>query len=153
MGEKLPVATSMDTYTIREPLGVVAGIAPFNFPAMIPLWMFPPAIACGNTVLLKPSEKDPGATMILTKLAEEAGVPKGVLNIVHGGVDTVNFLCDAPPIKVRIEFLEIVIILVGYFFCWIRSSWKVYLQPRFTKWKTSSSKFRRKESWSHHGRC
>ena len=68
MGEKLPVATSMDTYTIREPLGVVAGIAPFNFPAMIPLWMFPPAIACGNTVLLKPSERDPGATMILAKL-------------------------------------------------------------------------------------
>ena len=102
MGEKLPVATSMDTYTIREPLGVVAGIAPFNFPAMIPLWMFPPAIACGNTMLLKPSEKDPGATMILTKLAEEAGVPKGVLNIVHGGVDTVNFLCDAPAVKVQL---------------------------------------------------
>jgi malonate-semialdehyde dehydrogenase (acetylating)/methylmalonate-semialdehyde dehydrogenase len=99
MGEKLPVSSGMDTYTYREPLGVTAGIAPFNFPAMIPLWMFPPAIACGNTMLLKPSERDPGATMMLAKLAEEAGVPKGVLNIVHGGVDTVNFLCDDPHVK------------------------------------------------------
>jgi malonate-semialdehyde dehydrogenase (acetylating)/methylmalonate-semialdehyde dehydrogenase len=72
---------------------------PFNFPAMIPLWVFPLAIACGNTVVLKPSEKDPGASMILAKLAKEAGVPNGVLNIVHGGVDTVNFICDAPEIK------------------------------------------------------
>ena len=99
MGEKLVVSHGMDTWSIREPLGVVAGIAPFNFPAMIPLWMFPLAIACGNTCLLKPSERDPGATMILTRLAEEAGVPKGVLNIVHGGVDTVNFLCDDPNVK------------------------------------------------------
>jgi len=99
LGEKLPVSQSMDTWNIREPLGVTAGIAPFNFPAMIPLWMFPLSIACGNTMLLKPSERDPGATMILTKLAEEAGVPKGVLNIVQGGVDTVNFLCDAPSVK------------------------------------------------------
>lgn len=99
LGEKLGVAKDMDTYTIREPLGVVAGITPFNFPAMIPLWMFPLAIACGNTCLLKPSERDPGATMILAKLAEEAGVPKGVLNVVHGGVDTVNFLCDDANVK------------------------------------------------------
>ncbi|KAI8913387.1 Aldehyde/histidinol dehydrogenase [Gorgonomyces haynaldii] len=99
MGDKLAVAADMDTYTIREPLGVVAGIAPFNFPAMIPLWIFPLAIACGNSVVLKPSEKDPGATMILAQLAEEAGVPKGVLNIVHGGVPTVNFMCDNPHIK------------------------------------------------------
>jgi malonate-semialdehyde dehydrogenase (acetylating)/methylmalonate-semialdehyde dehydrogenase len=99
MGEKLPVSAGMDTYTYREPLGVVGGIAPFNFPAMIPLWMFPPAISCGNTILLKPSERDPGCTMMLAKLAEEAGVPKGVLNIIHGGVDTVNFICDDPNIK------------------------------------------------------
>lgn len=99
MGEKLAVSAGMDTYTVREPLGVTAGIAPFNFPAMIPLWMFPVATACGNTMLLKPSERDPGCTMLLTKLAEEAGLPKGVLNIVHGGVDTVNFLCDDPAIK------------------------------------------------------
>lgn len=99
MGEKLSVSTDMDTYNIREPLGVVAGIAPFNFPAMIPLWMFPLAAACGNTVILKPSERDPGCTMLLTKLAEEAGLPKGVLNVVHGGVPTVNFMCDDAHIK------------------------------------------------------
>ncbi|EGF83884.1 hypothetical protein BATDEDRAFT_8649 [Batrachochytrium dendrobatidis JAM81] len=99
LGEKLGVARDMDTYTIREPLGVVAGITPFNFPAMIPLWIYPLAIACGNTCILKPSEKDPGATMMLAKLAEEAGVPKGVLNVVQGGVDTVNFICDEPVIK------------------------------------------------------
>ncbi|KAJ3215936.1 Methylmalonate-semialdehyde dehydrogenase [acylating] mitochondrial [Dinochytrium kinnereticum] len=99
MGEILPVSTDMDTYTIRQPLGVVAGICPFNFPAMIPLWMFPLAIATGNSCIIKPSERDPGAMMILTKLAEEAGVPKGVLNVVHGGVDTVNFICDDANIK------------------------------------------------------
>ncbi|KAI8836358.1 Aldehyde/histidinol dehydrogenase [Chytridium lagenaria] len=99
MGETLPVATDMDTYTIRQPLGVVAGICPFNFPAMIPLWMFPLAIATGNTSIIKPSERDPGAMMLLTKLAHEAGVPKGVLNVIHGGVDTVNFICDDPNIK------------------------------------------------------
>ncbi|KAJ1546059.1 Methylmalonate-semialdehyde dehydrogenase [acylating] mitochondrial [Cladochytrium tenue] len=99
MGESLPVSADMDTYTIRQPLGVVAGIAPFNFPAMIPLWMFPLAIACGNTVVMKPSERDPGAMMILARLAEEAGVPKGVLNVVHGAVPTVNFICDDPHVK------------------------------------------------------
>ncbi|KAI9101093.1 Aldehyde/histidinol dehydrogenase [Phlyctochytrium arcticum] len=99
MGEKLAVARDMDTFTIREPLGVVGGICPFNFPAMIPLWMFPLAIATGNTCLIKPSERDPGAMMLLAKLAEEAGVPKGVLNVVHGGADTVNFICDDPAIK------------------------------------------------------
>ncbi|KAJ3047593.1 Methylmalonate-semialdehyde dehydrogenase [acylating] mitochondrial [Rhizophlyctis rosea] len=99
MGETLPVTTDMDTFTIREPLGVVAGITPFNFPAMIPLWIFPLAIACGNTCVLKPSERDPGAAMILAKLAEEAGVPKGVMNVVHGSADTVNFICDEPAIK------------------------------------------------------
>lgn len=66
---------------------------------MIPLWMFPMAIACGNTSIIKPSERDPTATMMLAKLAQQAGVPKGVLNVVHGGVDTVNFLCDDPHIK------------------------------------------------------
>lgn len=91
MGDKLQVATDMDTYTIREPLGVVGGIMPNNFPAMIPLWMFPLAIACGNTIVVKPSEKDPGAMMILAKLAAEAGVPKGVLNVVHGAVVRARF--------------------------------------------------------------
>ncbi|CAG8736865.1 12726_t:CDS:10, partial [Acaulospora morrowiae] len=99
MGEKLAVSTDMDTYTIREPLGVTAGICPFNFPAMIPLWMFPLSIAAGNTMIIKPSEKDPGAAMILARLANEAGIPPGVLNIVHGSVDTVNFICDNEHIK------------------------------------------------------
>ncbi|KAJ3201246.1 Methylmalonate-semialdehyde dehydrogenase [acylating] mitochondrial [Entophlyctis luteolus] len=99
MGESLPVSKDMDTYSIRQPLGVVGGIMPFNFPAMIPLWVFPLAIACGNTCVIKPSEKDPGAMMILARLASEAGVPKGVLNVVHGGTDTVNFLCDSPDIR------------------------------------------------------
>ncbi|CAO3677042.1 unnamed protein product [Rhizopus stolonifer] len=99
MGEKMTVAKDMETYTYREPLGVVAGICPFNFPAMIPLWMFPLAIATGNSIIMKPSERDPGATMMLAHLAAEAGVPDGVLNIVHGSVDCVNYICDEPKIK------------------------------------------------------
>jgi malonate-semialdehyde dehydrogenase (acetylating)/methylmalonate-semialdehyde dehydrogenase len=93
------VATGVDTYTILQPLGVCAGITPFNFPAMIPLWMFPMAISCGNTFVLKPSEQDPLSTMMLIDLAHEAGIPPGVLNVVHGTEDVVNGLCDHPDIK------------------------------------------------------
>lgn len=93
------VAGGVDTYTVQQPLGVCAGITPFNFPAMIPLWMFPMAIACGNTFVLKPSEQDPMVTMRLVELALEAGVPPGVLNVVHGAEDVVNALCDHPDIK------------------------------------------------------
>ncbi|MFV3368831.1 CoA-acylating methylmalonate-semialdehyde dehydrogenase [Pseudomonas sp. NY15435] len=93
------VANGVDTYTLLQPIGVCAGITPFNFPAMIPLWMFPMAIACGNTFVLKPSEQDPLVTMRLVELALEAGIPKGVLNVIHGGVDAVNLLCDHPDIK------------------------------------------------------
>ena len=93
------VAGGVDTYTVMQPLGVCAGITPFNFPAMIPLWMFPMAIACGNTFVLKPSEQDPMVTMRLVELALEAGIPAGVLNVVHGGEDVVNALCDHPDIK------------------------------------------------------
>jgi len=93
------VATGVDTYTLLQPLGVCAGITPFNFPAMIPLWMFPMAIATGNTFVLKPSEQDPMVTMRLVELALEAGIPKGVLNVVHGGADVVNAICDHPDIK------------------------------------------------------
>ncbi|KAI8987832.1 methylmalonate-semialdehyde dehydrogenase [Mycotypha africana] len=99
MGEKLTVAKDMETYMYREPLGVVAGICPFNFPAMIPLWMFPLAIAAGNSIIMKPSERDPGAMMMLAKIAAEAGIPDGVLNVVHGSVDCVNYICDEPQIK------------------------------------------------------
>ena len=93
------VAGGVDTYTLLQPLGVCAGITPFNFPAMIPLWMFPMAIATGNTFVLKPSEQDPMVTMRLVELAIEAGIPAGVLNVIHGGVEAVNLLCDHPDIK------------------------------------------------------
>ncbi len=100
MGEHLEgVATDMDTYSVRQPLGVVAGICPFNFPAMIPLWMFPLMVVTGNTAIIKPSERDPGAMMMIAALAVEAGLPAGVLNVVHGGKESVDFLCDAPPIR------------------------------------------------------
>ena len=92
-------ARGVDVHSAREPLGVVAGITPFNFPAMIPLWMFPMAIATGNTFILKPSEQDPMVTMRLVELALEAGIPKGVLNVVHGGEEVVNAICDHPDIK------------------------------------------------------
>jgi len=93
------VAGGVDTYTLRQPIGVCAGITPFNFPAMIPLWMFPMAIACGNTFVLKPSEQDPLSTMLLVELAVEAGVPAGVLNVIHGGKDVVDGLCTHKDIK------------------------------------------------------
>ncbi|WP_042424509.1 CoA-acylating methylmalonate-semialdehyde dehydrogenase [Comamonas granuli] len=93
------VANGVDTYTLLQPLGVCAGITPFNFPAMIPLWMFPMAIATGNTFVLKPSEQDPMVTMRLCELALEAGIPPGVLNVIHGGEAAVNAICDHPDIK------------------------------------------------------
>jgi len=93
------VAGSIDTYTLRQPLGVCAGITPFNFPAMIPLWMFPMAIVSGNTFVLKPSEQDPLSTTELVKLAIEAGVPPGVLNVVQGGREVVDAICTHKDIK------------------------------------------------------
>merc|ERR1719231_2128973 len=100
MGETVPgVATSTDVTSYREPLGVCAGIAPFNFPAMVPLWMFPMALATGNTYVMKPSERVPLTTIRLAELLQEAGVPDGVMNIIHGQHDAVNFICDAPEIK------------------------------------------------------
>ncbi|HEX2172899.1 MAG TPA: CoA-acylating methylmalonate-semialdehyde dehydrogenase [Dehalococcoidia bacterium] len=92
------VARDVDTETRRYPLGVVAGITPFNFPAMIPLWMMPIAVAAGNAFILKPSEQTPLTPMHLLDLFLEAGVPEGVVNIVHGGADTVNAICDHPGI-------------------------------------------------------
>jgi malonate-semialdehyde dehydrogenase (acetylating)/methylmalonate-semialdehyde dehydrogenase len=92
------VAGGVDTYTVRQPIGVCAGITPFNFPAMIPLWMFPMAVVCGNTFVLKPSEQDPMTPMLLADLALQAGVPPGVLNIVHGGKRAVDALCTHPDI-------------------------------------------------------
>jgi malonate-semialdehyde dehydrogenase (acetylating) / methylmalonate-semialdehyde dehydrogenase len=92
-------STGIDVYSIRQPLGVVAGITPFNFPAMVPLWMLTNAIACGNTFVLKPSEKDPGASLLLAELLRDAGVPDGVFNVVHGDKVAVDAILDHPDIK------------------------------------------------------
>ncbi len=92
------VSTGVDTYTIRQPLGVVAGITPFNFPAMVPMWMYPIAIACGNTFVLKPSEKDPSGSMLAAELLAEAGLPDGVFNVVHGDKEAVDALLEHPQV-------------------------------------------------------
>jgi malonate-semialdehyde dehydrogenase (acetylating)/methylmalonate-semialdehyde dehydrogenase len=102
------VSTGIDVYSIRQPLGVVAGITPFNFPAMVPMWMWAPAIACGNTFVLKPSEKDPSASVFTAELLKEAGLPDGVFNVIHGdkvavdsilehrGISAVSFVGSTP---------------------------------------------------------
>ena len=90
------VATGVDAYSIRQPVGVVAGITPFNFPAMVPMWMFPIALACGNTFVLKPSEKDPSASLLLAELLAEAGLPDGAFNVVHGGKEAVDAVLTHP---------------------------------------------------------
>jgi len=100
MGETVEnVATDIDSYSLIQPLGVCCGITPFNFPAMIPLWMFPLAIAAGNTFVLKPSEQVPLTAMRLVELFEQAGAPRGVLQVVHGGKEQVDFLLANPVIK------------------------------------------------------
>ncbi|RUT30419.1 CoA-acylating methylmalonate-semialdehyde dehydrogenase [Arsenicitalea aurantiaca] len=93
------VGPAIDSHSDRQPLGVVAGITPFNFPAMVPMWMYPLAIACGNTFVLKPSERDPSAPMLAWKLFMEAGLPEGVFNIVHGDKEAVDAILDHPDIK------------------------------------------------------
>src|SRR5687768_8329687 len=89
----------IDVYSMRQPLGVVAGITPFNFPAMIPMWKMAPAIACGNSFILKPSERDPGVPMRLAELMVEAGLPPGILNVVNGDKEVVDAILDDPDIK------------------------------------------------------
>jgi malonate-semialdehyde dehydrogenase (acetylating) / methylmalonate-semialdehyde dehydrogenase len=91
-------STGIDVYSIRQPLGVVAGITPFNFPAMVPMWMWAPALACGNTFVLKPSEKDPSASLYVAELLKEAGVPDGVFNVVHGDKIAVDAILEHPDI-------------------------------------------------------
>src|SRR5688572_6543346 len=93
------VGTGVDTHSLREPLGVCAGITPFNFPAMVPLWMYPVAIACGNTFILKPSEKVPSTAMRLAELFKEAGLPDGVLNVVHGDKQAVDAILAHADIR------------------------------------------------------
>jgi malonate-semialdehyde dehydrogenase (acetylating)/methylmalonate-semialdehyde dehydrogenase len=92
------VSRGVDTFTLRQPLGVVAGITPFNFPAMVPMWMYPIAIACGNTFVLKPSEKDPSASMYAAELFAQAGLPDGVLNVVHGDKVAVDRILEHPDV-------------------------------------------------------
>src|SRR5213075_2873537 len=92
------VSTGIDNWTLRQPLGVVAGITPFNFPCMVPCWMFPLAIACGNTFILKPSERDPLASLLLGDLLKQAGVPDGVFNVVQGDKEAVDAILTDPGI-------------------------------------------------------
>jgi malonate-semialdehyde dehydrogenase (acetylating)/methylmalonate-semialdehyde dehydrogenase len=93
------VSTGVDVHSVRQPLGVVAIISPFNFPAMVPMWFFPLAIACGNTVVLKPSEKDPSASLLLAQLWKDAGLPDGVFNVVQGDAVAVNRLLEHPDVR------------------------------------------------------
>ena len=93
------VGRDVDSWSEMAPLGVVAGITPFNFPAMVPMWMFPVAIACGNTFILKPSERDPSAPNLLARLLTEAGLPEGVFNVVHGDKEAVDTLLDDPRVQ------------------------------------------------------
>ncbi|NBE84848.1 CoA-acylating methylmalonate-semialdehyde dehydrogenase [Micromonospora rubida] len=93
------VSTEVDSYSLRQPLGVVAVISPFNFPVMVPLWFVPVAVACGNAVVLKPSEKDPGAALLLAEWFAEAGLPDGVLNVVNGDAEAVDALLDHPDVR------------------------------------------------------
>jgi malonate-semialdehyde dehydrogenase (acetylating)/methylmalonate-semialdehyde dehydrogenase len=92
------VGRDVDSYSLRQPLGVVAGVTPFNFPAMVPLWMLPIALVCGNSFVLKPSERDPSASLLLAELLAEAGLPEGVLNVVHGDKEAVDALLDHPQV-------------------------------------------------------
>jgi malonate-semialdehyde dehydrogenase (acetylating)/methylmalonate-semialdehyde dehydrogenase len=93
------VGTNVDSHSLRQPLGVVAGITPFNFPVMVPMWMFPVAIACGNTFILKPSERDPSASLLLADLFKRAGLPDGVFNVMHGDKEAVDGLLTHPDIQ------------------------------------------------------
>ena len=95
---QLEVSTGIDVHTVLEPLGVVAGITPFNFPVMVPLWMMANAIACGNAFVLKPSEKDPSASLLLAELVQQAGFPDGVVNVVQGDREAVDALLAHPDV-------------------------------------------------------
>ena len=93
------VGTNVDSHSLRQPLGVVAGITPFNFPCMVPMWMFPVALACGNAFILKPSERDPSAPLFIAELLTQAGVPAGIFNVVNGDKEAVDALLTHPDVK------------------------------------------------------
>src|SRR6185503_8862785 len=98
------VGSRVDSHSVRQPLGVVAGITPFNFPAMVPMWMFPVALACGNTFILKPSERDPSASLLLAQWLTEAGLPDGVFNVIQGGKEAVDAILADPDV-VAVSFV------------------------------------------------
>src|SRR5690606_28965889 len=93
------VGTRVDSYSLRQPLGIVAGITPFNFPAMVPVWMFPVALACGNCFVLRPAERDPSASLLIAEWLSEAGLPDGVFNVVQGDKEAVDGLLRHPGIS------------------------------------------------------
>ena len=93
------VGLDIDSWSVRQPLGVVAGITPFNFPVMVPMWMFPVALACGNTFILKPSERDPSASIMIAELLKQAGLPDGVFNVVHGDKEAVDVILGHPTVQ------------------------------------------------------
>src|SRR5229473_1318572 len=93
------VGRGIDSWSLRQPVGVCAGITPFNFPAMVPMWMFPVALACGNTFILKPSERDPSMSLKMAELLDEAGLPEGVFNVIHGDKEAVDAILSHPDIK------------------------------------------------------
>jgi malonate-semialdehyde dehydrogenase (acetylating) / methylmalonate-semialdehyde dehydrogenase len=141
MGEVLEnVARGIDCEAIRQPLGVCAGITPFNFPAMVPLWMYPIAIACGNTFVLKPSEKVPLTAIKIARLLEKAGLPKGVLNIVHGGREVVDALLTHPKVK-AISFVGSTPVA------------QIHLRSRNETRQTRPVQRRREKLRHHHARC
>ncbi len=143
MGETVEnVARNIDTYSYTQPLGVCAGITPFNFPAMIPLWMFPMAIVCGNTFVLKPSEQDPLTPMRLVELFEEAGAPKGVLQVVHGSKDQVDQILEAPKFA---RFLSwVLVVLVSTFTAKVRKISNAFKRVSVRKTTWLSCQMRKK---------
>lgn len=157
------VAKDMDTYSLTLPIGVTAGITPFNFPAMIPLWMFPVAITCGNTSIIKPSERDPGATMLLMEMLNEAGCPPGVVNVSSSTKRYNNFRLQnltesiipfqlGHPRSSRFSELHLrpsrhqSRVIRGF-----RSGGKIYLRTRRTQWQASAEQHGSKESRCHLG--
>ena len=126
MGKQLPdIATNVESGMYRYPVGVIGGITPFNFPMMVPCWMFPLAIACGNTFVFKPSERTPMLANRLAELFHEAGLPNGVLNLVHGAHDVVNGLLEHPSVR-------------GDFICRLSAGRGICLQNRHFPWQKSA---------------
>ena len=106
------VGTNIDSWSLRQPLGICAGITPFNFPAMVPMWMYPIAIACGNSFILKPSEKDPSCSIRLAELFSEAGLPDGVFNVIQGDKQIVDLIIESPEISLTFQYFFLLFLLI-----------------------------------------